>query len=423
MFTAPRSVGIGLPGKTGIAFFIFLIAQVALSADQSLGSRHEPSGLNSTFRYSGVNFAEYIARTREMIASARLDLNDISRERIINGNAPFELRPPDTCPGGKTKPYLRGVLLVHGLTDSPYFMMSLGKFFQANCFRVMSILLPGHGTRPGDLLQVKWQEWEKAVAFGTNALAAEVDNIYLLGFSTGGTLAINQSLHDTRIMGLLLFSPAIKISSKAIMANWHEAIDWIAPKTKWIDILPDQDPYKYESFPANAADQIHLLSTQVRSELRKHKFMIPVFVAASAEDATVYTDATLEFFENAIHPLNTMILYTIKPGTENHGHSEKLTEVNSIFLDQRILGSAHTAIVLPPDDPHYGENGDYANCIHYFPDQMHKYERCKNDKYDYLGEVTENNLKKGILRRLMYNPNFQSLENSIKQFIDSLPSD
>lgn len=423
MSMAYRSVGCGLLGKAGIAFFILLTTQAALAADQVLGPRHEPSGLNSTFQYSGVKFADYVVRTREMIASARLDLNGATREQVINGNAPFDLRPPDTCPGGKTKPYLRGVLLVHGLTDSPYFMRSLSKFFQANCFRVMSILLPGHGTRPGDLLEVKWQEWEKAVVFGTNALAAEADNTYLLGFSTGGTLAINQSLHDTRIMGLFLFSPALKVSSKAIMANWHEAIDWLAPKTKWIDIMPDQDPYKYESFPANAADQIHLLSTQVRSELGKHKFMIPVFVAASAEDATVRTDATIDFFESAIHPLNTMILYTMKPGSENRRHSEKLIEVNSAFPEQRILSSAHTAIVLPPEDPHYGAGGDYGNCAYYFPDQMDKYERCKNGKYDYLGEVIEDSLKKGTLRRLMYNPSFQSLEGSMRRFIDSLPSD
>ena len=36
------------------------------------------------------------------------------------------------------------------------------------------------------------------------------------------------------------------------------------------------------------------------------------------------------------------------------------------------------------------------------------------------GEITEENLKAGILRRLMYNPNFAALKVSMRQFIDKL---
>jgi hypothetical protein len=37
------------------------------------------------------------------------------------------------------------------------------------------------------------------------------------------------------------------------------------------------------------------------------------------------------------------------------------------------------------------------------------------------GEITKANLEAGILRRLMYNPNFAALKVSMKRFIDSLP--
>ena len=90
-------------------------------------------------------------------------------DKIVDGNAPFELKPPAGCPSGHGKPYRRGILLTHGLTDSPYSMRALGSFFQKNCFRVMAILLPGHGTQPGDLLDIHWQEWAKAEAYGTDA--------------------------------------------------------------------------------------------------------------------------------------------------------------------------------------------------------------------------------------------------------------
>jgi esterase/lipase len=393
-----------------------------MAEDLRLDTRHEPSGQNSTFKFTGRSFSEYVAYSRDVIQRARVDLNGSKeRERVIDGNSPFELKPASTCGSGKGKVYQKGILISHGLTDSPYFMRELGSFFQANCFRVMAVLLPGHGTRPGDLLDVKWQEWAKAVAFGVDALSAEADEVYLLGFSTGGALSIYQSLHDKRIKGLFLFSPALKVSPMAVMANWHEAYDWLAPRSKWLDVMRDEDPFKYESFPANAADQIHLLSTLIRSETNGRKFMPPVFIAASEDDATVNTEATLEFFNSAIHPLNTMILYSANQNSSKSDVSEKIKKVNSAFPERRILDSAHTAIVLPPTDSHYGAKGDYANCAYYFPKEASKYDNCKNGKYDYLGEVTSENLKKGIIRRLMYNPNFTALEESLKSFIDSLP--
>lgn len=344
------------------------------------------------------------------------------RERIIEGNAPFDLTPSGTCPAGKSKTFRRGILLTHGLTDSPYFMRSLGRFFQDNCFRVLTILLPGHGTRPGDLLEVKWQDWLEAERFGIDALAQEVDDVYLLGFSTGGSLSLYQSLQDQRIRGLFLFSPAIKISSLAVMANWHEAFSWLAPQSQWLDIMPDEDPFKYESFPANAADQIHLLSSQLRAKLG-NKIMIPTFVAVSEDDATVETSATLEFFRLAIHPLSTLILYSSKKDAKvPHVSPDKVVVVNSAVPQQRIVSSAHTALVVSPEDSHYGVRGDYANCLHYYPKQEQKYRQCKDKKESYLGEITGPNLKRGVVERLMYNPHFDLLKLALQQFVESLPN-
>jgi len=87
-----------------------------------------------------------------------------------------------------------------------------------------------------------------------------------------------------------------------------------------------------------------------------------------------------------------------------------------------ILSSAHTAILLPPEDEYYGAAGAYANCIHYYPQQMDKYAACTlHPEECWLGEISAKNLDVGILRRLMYNPNSAALKISLKQFIDSLP--
>ena len=101
--------------------------------------------------------------------------------------------------------------------------------------------------------------------------------------------------------------------------------------------------------------------------------------------------------------------------------AEKLELVNSVIPAQKILSSSHTAVVLPPEDAHYGMAGDYSNCVHYFPDDMGKYNACNSKPAEVLqGEITEENLKMGTLRRLMVNPNFAALKISLQRFIASL---
>jgi esterase/lipase len=408
---------------SNVLIAIFLLLSQAHAASLPLEARHQTSGLNTQFNGDQLAFAEYVERSRTMIGKTHAGVNGPESKRIIDGNAPFELKPAASCPAGNQKAYRRGVLLTHGLTDSPYFMRDLAAFFQENCFRVMAILLPGHGTRPGDLLDVSWQEWAKAEAYGTDQLAAEVEEVYLAGFSTGGALSVYQSLRDKRVRGLFLFSPALKVTSLGAIANIHKIYSWAFPSAKWLDIMPDKDIYKYESFPKNAGAQIYSLTREIHAQLQDQGVSIPVFAAASQDDTTVFTSATLEFMAHAGNPSNKLVLYTTDTGkVPKDIQPGKLELVNSVVPEQKILSSAHTAILVSPDDAHYGAAGNYSNCIHYFSGEMEKYDACNNKpREDLQGELTETNLKAGILRRLMYNPNFAALKLSMKKFIDGLP--
>ena len=386
-------------------------------------ARHLPSGFNTQFDGAQLPFAEYLARTRGMLAQVHAGKPEGERKKRIEGNSPYQLWPSGDYPHGLEKPFQRGVLLTHGLTDSPYFMRYLATFFQENGFRVMAILLPGHGTQPGDLLDVSWQEWAKAVAYGADQLAAEVDEIYLAGYSAGCALSINQCLQDQRVRGLFLFSPALKVSPRAARAHWHKFYSWLYPAAKWVGLKPDKDLYKYESFPKNAAAQMHMLTQIVDAQLKIHQLKVPVFAATSQDDSTALCAATIAFMSQARHPISKLVLYVTNNQTVLQDFpANKLELVNSVFPAQKILSSSHTGVVLPPEDPHYGKAGEYSNCVHYYPADMGKYNACNERPTEVLqGELTAENLTAGTLRRLMYNPNFSALKQSLKQFIDSLP--
>jgi len=391
----------------------------------ALEARHHPSEASWVSGDYQMAFADYVANTRDMLRRAHAGKDAISLERIVDGNAPFELKPPEGYPAGSAKTYKRGVLLTHGLSDSPYFMRHLGAFFQENGFFVMAVLLPGHGKHPGDLLEVSWQEWSGTVAYGVDRLSEEVDEVYLAGFSAGGTLSVYQSLCDKRVRGLFLFSPALRVAARAALARFHKLYSWLIPTGKWLELKPDNDIYKYESFPKNAAAQMHALIMEVHKLLSQHQMDIPVFAVASADDTTVDISATLQFISDIRHPSSKLVLYaagTPRAVPDNLMRAGKLELVNSVFPDQKILSFSHLAIVLPAEDKHYGAAGDYSNCIHYYPDDIEKYSACiNNPQEDFQGELTEKNLNAGILRRLMYNPKFSELKISMLRFIDGLP--
>ncbi len=376
-----------------------------------LQARHRPSGVNSHFTCAGLAFAEYVDRTQEMLRQCHA--GKVGQEKIVAGNSPFELSPSGDFQKGQDKPYRRGVLLTHGLSDSPYHMRHLAAFFQRNGFRVMAVLLPGHGTQPGDLLEVRWQEWAKVVSYGADCLAAEVDELYLAGYSAGGALSVLQASRDERVRGLFLFSPAFEITPRAAWANLHKLYSWLMPRSAWLSLNADRDFYKYESFCKNAAAQMYRL-TRV---LPQQTVVIPIFAVASADDATVISAATLRFMQRSQHPGNKLVWYATEKIVQKN-----IEWVNSALPEKRILSSSHTAIVLSPEDTHYGASGGYANCLHYLPHDPQGYAACMAQTDEvWHGEIHSRNLKQGLVRRLMYNPHYAAMEDSLKQFIERLP--
>jgi len=184
-------------------------------------------------------------------------------------NRSFELLP-ETIRGA--------VLLVHGLSDSPYAMRALAELFRDQGLYVCVLRLPGHGTIPAGLTDVRWQDWSAAVELAARHVAQRAGPdrpFYAGGFSTGAaltTLYALRALDDPslpRPSRLVLLSPAIGISKAAVLTKILSGLSFIPyfEKSKWLDVLPEYDPYKYNSFPVNAAQQIHDLTMELRRSL------------------------------------------------------------------------------------------------------------------------------------------------------------
>jgi alpha-beta hydrolase superfamily lysophospholipase len=185
-------------------------------------------------------------------------------------NRSYELAPRGEARGA--------VLLVHGLSDSPYSMRALGEAFLAQGYYVLVLRLPGHGTVPAGLLDVTWQDWYGALVLAARYAAAKAGPgkpFVAGGHSTGAALVTLYSLRALedpalpRPQRLYLVSPAIGISRFAALTEIVSALSFIPAfeKSRWIDVQLEYDPYKYNSFPVNAAKQIYLLTQVVQRTL------------------------------------------------------------------------------------------------------------------------------------------------------------
>ncbi|MBI9091522.1 MAG: hypothetical protein JEZ12_20110 [Desulfobacterium sp.] len=82
-----------------------------------------------------------------------------------------------------------------------------------------------------------------------------------------------------------------------------------------------------------------------------------------------------------------------------------------------IVDLAHTAIPLPPHDPHYGKHGDYRNCIHYWRCSA-KRKACLEGKALVLGERTfKNRIRYDNIQRLTYNPFYIEMMDRMDRFL------
>lgn len=375
-----------------------------------------------------------------------------------NWNRTFEMTAPK--PRG-------GVLLIHGLTDSPYSMRSLAQTLHTLGFWVVGIRLPGHGTAPSGLLHVTWQDFAAATELGVRHVKTKIGEdkpLYIAGFSTGAALAVQYSLSilsgEDKPMpdGLILLSPAIGVSPLAALAVWQARFSTLPgfEKSAWDSILPEFDPFRYKSFAVNAGDQIYRLTLEINKLVNKldkgggiQRFP-KVIAFQSVVDATVSTPALVSgLFDHLADEGHELVLFDINryeevepvlvsnpeaatrallknrtlPFTvtfltneskqtrrlmvkQKRANSDVVTE-SPLELEwpRGVFSLSHSSIPFPPDDPVYGAKADP------------KYPGIHLGRINALGETGVLLFSAEEVIKLRYNPFHSYMVQRVKEFV------
>lgn len=210
-------------------------------------------------------------------------------------------------------------LLVHGLSDSPYSLRAMAEHLHAQGWTVVVLRLPGHGTAPLGLLDVRWQDWSAALRLAARDMVQRVGPdkpFVLVGYSMGAALSVEYVLAERqgetlpRPSAVVLLSPAIGVSPSARFASLQKEFARVPglAKLAWLDLFPEYDSYKYGSFAVNAGEQMWRLTRRIDSQLQALaepggvQGLPPMLGFQSVADATVSSQAVVTALYQRLSP-------------------------------------------------------------------------------------------------------------------------
>ena len=225
------------------------------------------------------------------------------------------------------------VVMLHGLTDTPYSLRHVAENYRQFGYVVVGIRLPAHGTVPGALTAVKWEDWLAATRLAVREAKRLSGNdlpLHIIGFSNGGALAMKYTLDvldDSKLakpQRVVLISPMIGVTSFARfagIAGWPAIFPAFA-KSAWLSNVPEFNPFKYNSFPVNAARQsfqlTQALQKQIARDSRNKKMdeLPPILTFQSVMDSTVSTRSVITALYNHL-PVNgsEVVLFDLNQAT------------------------------------------------------------------------------------------------------------
>ncbi|SEA38923.1 Lysophospholipase, alpha-beta hydrolase superfamily [Variovorax sp. YR216] len=266
-----------------------------------------------------ANWPAYLAAESAAFAEVRAEVTGkLPAEARIASNRYFEGSPmyPGRFKQDWNRSYVlepegtpRGVVvLLHGLTDSPYSLRHIAGLYRDHGFVAIGIRMPGHGTVPAGLTRVEWRDWLEAAKLAVREARRRVAAplpLHIVGYSNGGALAMKyvlDALDDKSLARpdrLVLLTPMIgvtELSRFAGILGWPAVVPPFA-KAAWLGIVPEFNPFKYNSFPVNGARQSSLLTRDLQEHIVREERagrlaqLPPILTFQSLADATVSTSA------------------------------------------------------------------------------------------------------------------------------------
>lgn len=205
-----------------------------------------------------------------------------------------------------------GALLVHGFTGSPQGLRELGEYLSERGIAVAAPRLPGHGTSWQDLNTIKTHEWIETVNASYEHLAAQTEEVFLVGLSFGAALCMDLAARKD-VAGIVTLAGFLH--TKDPLRHLAPVLSRLLKSVKGVgnDISdPDQKELAYDRLPTKGTYE--MLKQLKRSQAALPHVTAPLLVIHGSQDHTVYpgnaqyivdrvasTEKEILFLENSYH--------------------------------------------------------------------------------------------------------------------------
>ncbi len=191
----------------------------------------------------------------------------------------------------------KAIVLVHGLTDSPFYMQAIAGYFHKTLgYDVYLPLLQMHGLQePDGMAGVSLEQWKKNVSFAVRAAAARAERVAIGGLSTGGALSFYFGCTDPLVTGeIYLFSAALGLYGGPF--NIFSGMLVFLLCSPWFRLLDNgkslqgSHPYRYARVPLNSAGELARLIGEINGLRRSAAGDLPakrIFAAWSEYDRVI----------------------------------------------------------------------------------------------------------------------------------------
>ncbi|WP_413701935.1 alpha/beta hydrolase [Psychromonas sp. KJ10-10] len=365
---------------------IFFSAIVLLTAYSQSSNDPNYQASKSLPDYSQDTFQQYIEDTKQWLLTHRVfKTEDIEKE--LQANLPFELMPE--------KANGDAVLLVHGLGDSPYSFIDVAKHLASKGYLVRTVLLPGHGSKVGDLMLPTLEDWQNVVRHHVALLKQQSNKLWLGGYSTGANLVTSEALNDPDIEGLLLFSPAFK--PRRSIVKWANIASYVVT---WADQDPETNYIRYNSLPMNGGAVYYQTTEVVQDDLKDTLYNKPIFMMLSEGDRVIDSKFPISVFEKQFINDNNQLIWQ----GEGELSLPNTTRFSMNRPDLHIVNGSHMGLLFAPNNSDYGKEGTIRICNNGQSKEQEKAcEQGAETWFSSYGQIQEGK----VLARLTYNPYFQ----------------
>jgi len=179
--------------------------------------------------------------------------------------SPFILYKPE---------YTTGIVLSHGYKSSPSEIKELAQYLHEQGMNVYGVRLKGHGTVSEDLRDSTWEQWYDSFNRGFAAMRQVSKKLFLVGFSTGGLLAILATARKlNKVDGLVVINAALELQDirvNYVVPTLNKLNDFLSlfnADLEYVESEPEFPPFNYKRNYLKSLDQLRLLMQECKNEL------------------------------------------------------------------------------------------------------------------------------------------------------------